>query len=349
MEAPLPLSALRLVDANLNRATEGLRVLEDLARFVLDEVEICAAYKTLRHQLTFEVDAITGPERYRARDVDGDVGTEVTTVTEGVRTDLSAIAKAAASRLEQSLRCLEECAKLASSTIGARIEQIRYQAYQVNAQLLLMLERDAEFLKKARLYVLADCALPLDAFVVRIVELSKSGVDLIQIRDKSADAAKLIEYANAASTAIDPAACRLIMNDRCDVAACCSVFGLHLGQTDIPIERARRLLPVKQVIGLSTHCPEQYQSAKRSEADYIGCGPTFVSQTKSFEAYAGLDYLRFVAEQDDALPAFAIGGISVDNIDQVLNVGFHRVAVASAIWNAANPVEAAESLKEKLS
>jgi thiamine-phosphate pyrophosphorylase len=347
MEKTLDTVTLRMLDANCNRAAEGLRTLEDIARFVLNRPDWCSAYKQMRHQLAECLTKVAANEYLRTRDVEGDVGTTITTVSEFHRTTLSEIASAAAARVEQALRCVEECCKLASESIAANIEQLRYSAYSYNARLLMNLQRDADFLAHSRLCVLVDCRIGLHEFEDRVLAISEAGAELIQIRDKIADAQLLLAYADSVTRILDVSKTRLIINDRVDLAAISHAHGVHLGQTDIKISDARKLIPVTTWVGISTHNVDQYAVANQVGADYVGCGPTFPSNTKEFSSFAGLEYLREVAASE-ACPAFAIGGINITNVGQVTSTGIKRVAVASAIWNAPDPAAATSQIRNQL-
>ncbi len=322
-----------MLDANANRAAEGLRTLEDIARFVLDDETVCRAFKQSRHELTTLLNQKNWQVRLASRDTAHDVGTDVTTASEQSRPSMVAIAAAAAGRIEQAFRCIEECLKLVAPQQASRIERLRYQAYDLHAKLLLRLDRDVANLKAARLYVLVSCDVEESHFVDRVASIAESGADLIQIRDKSADAIRIQRYFELANAAVDRRRCRLIINDRVDLAVACQADAVHLGQTDLSPSQARAMLPTAAWIGLSTHNADQLARVDVEVVDYIGCGPTFPSQTKRFDDFAGLDYLRHVAAHS-SVPAFAIGGITLENIDQVMATGIARVAVANAIWNA---------------
>jgi thiamine-phosphate pyrophosphorylase len=340
----------RMLDANLNRAFEALRTLEDIARF--DNQEMAQrGYKSIRHQLQRVAAELPQAAMLLARDSESDVGKETKTDSEKDRSGgLISIAQAASQRAQQSLRVLEESSKAIAPEQSSAIESIRYLIYELNSNLLLSLERDRSFLANARVYLLVDCQLELAAFGERIQAVSEAGVALIQIRDKVRDAQEIIEYTRTAMASMTNRT-RVIVNDRADVANVTRCFGLHVGQTDLEIAQARKLLWPEMVVGLSTHDVDQVEQAISLGADYIGCGPTFPSATKSFEQFAGPKLLQSVHERVDAagLPAFAIGGIQLDNLSQVISAGFRRVAVSSAIWNASNPATAAHQMVTRLS
>ena len=139
----------------------------------------------------------------------------------------------------------------------------------------------------------------------------------------------------------------MIVNDRVDIAVASQAAGVHLGQDDLPLAQARRLSQGHLWIGISTHNITQALAAEQAGADYIGCGPTFKSTTKNFEDFAGPQFLQQVSAQL-SIPAFAIGGVTIDNLSQVLNTGFRRIAVSGAIINSPDPVQAAQHLKQQL-
>ena len=345
-------SAHRLLDANLNRAYEALRTLEDIARFQ-DQGSFQTQYKILRHQLRAATQEWSYEQLYASRDSSGDVGREIKTESESSRIGgLSEIAEAASQRIQQSLRCLEEASKFVYPNSATAIESVRYRVYDLNAQMLLSQKRDLLFLKQAKLYVLADCQLPPEQFMQRVRELSRSGVDLIQIRDKQLDAQALIRYTQSAIEVVDAKQTRIIVNDRADIVQCTTAFGLHVGQTDLSVAQSRSIIAPTCVVGLSTHDMAQVKQAIAVGADCIGCGPTFVSNTKEFSTVAGLPFLRevsaFLQESNSTLPAFAIGGIDLSKIQRLLETGIRRVAVSKAIWSVERPGVAAEAFRQIL-
>ena len=346
-----------MLDANTNRVMEGLRTLEDVARFS-GWIRLQVDYKSIRHSLQQSIDEL-GQDflgqaaLVSARDAQGDVGRESKTTQELQRPEgLVSIVAAAASRVEQGLRVIEEATKVLAPNQAASIERQRYKVYDLNAALQLACQRDLGFLQQAKLYVLVDCQLAIDAFGRRISEISQAGVQLIQIRDKHADAIRVLEYFQVAQEAVERSATRVLINDRVDIAATTNAAGVHIGQEDLPVRSSRRILQPWQYLGLSTHDLGQVQKGVAMGVDYIGCGPTFASQTKSFDSFSGIPFLRQAASwlqaNAPAVPAFAIGGIHLENLPQVLEAGFARVAVSSCVWNAQNPPHMAEKLRQML-
>jgi thiamine-phosphate pyrophosphorylase len=137
------------------------------------------------------------------------------------------------------------------------------------------------------------------------------------------------------------------MNDRTDLAVACQADGVHLGQDEMPVEHARRMIGEHGLVGVSTHSLEQASSAGRQGADYLGVGPVFPSGTKEFASFPGLELLRQVSGRTP-VPAFAIGGIGLENVARVLETGFGRIAVSGAVCRSADPAGAVAGLRAAL-
>jgi thiamine-phosphate pyrophosphorylase len=137
------------------------------------------------------------------------------------------------------------------------------------------------------------------------------------------------------------------MNDRPDLARLAGADAVHLGQDDLSVRDARRIVGPGSLIGVSTHDRGQLEKAVLEGAGYLGVGPVFASPTKGFDDLAGLGYVRQAAETA-GLPWFAIGGIDEENLDEVLGAGARRVAVSSAVVRAESPRQATAALKARL-
>jgi thiamine-phosphate pyrophosphorylase len=278
-----------VLDVNANRAAEGLRTIEDIARLVREDAVASIWAKSLRHDLAAAISKLDRAQRLAARSTESDAGTTHTTESESDRADWKAIVSAACERVGQSLRCLEEFSKLVDETIGLEFKSLRYKAYDVLAQIELRLARE-RIAKSANLYLLIDCALPIERFAESIRRFADAGTDLFQLRDKSCDGGRLVAYARVALQALAGTNSKLIINDRVDIALACGAVGVHLGQEDMGYADVRRIAGPDLWIGISTHSIEQAIAAERAGADYIGCGPTFPSQTKSFEKFPGTQF-----------------------------------------------------------
>lgn len=285
--------------------------------------------------------------RLLARSTASDAGTEITGPEESSRSSLVDVVAAAAERVTQSLRQVEEASKILSESVAADFKQLRYAAYDDLARIELRLSRPAHGIDAAQLYLLIDCSKPLHEFGSYIAMLAEAGVDWFQLRDKVAEGGQLLAYARAAKQALAASSSKLIVNDRLDIAMACGADGVHLGQDDLGLEDARRLVGNSILIGISTHSVEQARRAEQAGADYIGCGPTFPSTTKTFSEFVGPALIAQVCQQV-RLPVFAIGGIEYSNLEYVMQAGCPRVALSGAIHQASDPAQAASMLKQKL-
>ncbi len=337
------LGARRILDACANRASEGLRTLEEFARFVLEDRFITQTAKQLRHDLHAAMQSIALPQRFTARAVTSDCGTTLQTSSEMTRADLGTVIQAAAGRTQEALRCIEEYGKTVDGFDSPRIEAIRYRTYSLAAALLLNPSKVSR-LANAKLYLLIETNSDLNCYAEQVEAYFNSGVDLIQLRDKQAADRRLYECAKIAADIARRVQKVFIVNDRADIALAVQASGVHVGQDELPVEAARRVVGTELLIGVSTHTIEQARTAVLQGADYLGCGPTFPSQTKSFEEFPGLDFLKQVATEI-SLPAFAIGGIDEGNFTAVMQTGIHGVAMASAILNAREPTTTAGILR----
>jgi thiamine-phosphate pyrophosphorylase len=240
---------------------------------------------------------------------------------------------------------IEEASKVEFQWLAAEVKQLRYQAYDSLALAEARLACLSRGFQSAPLYLLIDCSLPIQSFVALLSELENAGVGLFQIRDKQADGARLLKYALAAIEQVGPT--KVVINDRVDVALASGAGGVHVGQDDLPLKVVQQLARGTLTIGVSTHDIQQARQAQHDGADYIGCGPTFPSSTKQFEQFAGIEFLKQVAAEIET-PAYAIGGITADNVAQVRQAGLSRIAVSSAILSASSQSQAAEKLAKSL-
>jgi thiamine-phosphate pyrophosphorylase len=349
LELPEPVDqagALRVLDAAANRAREALRVLEDYARFVVDDRFLTGELKQLRHELTGILSQLPADELLAARDTLRDVGTELSTAGELSRGCSSDVVQANCKRLQEALRSLEEFGKMRRSGIGQALEKVRYRSYVVERALLLGASA-RQRLADARLQVLvtgARCAAGLEWTVRQAIA---GGARVIQLREKSLTDRELLDRAQRVGRWTRETGALFIVNDRADIARLVEADGVHVGQDELPVLEARRIVGPNALVGVSTHDLEQVRQALLDGASYIGVGPTFPSPTKAFERYPGLEFVR-QATAETKLPAFAIGGINLSNIEAVVQAGGRRVAVSDAICQADDPQGAAAALVRAL-
>ncbi|MBX9581034.1 MAG: thiamine phosphate synthase [Gemmataceae bacterium] len=338
--------AARVVDANLNRGREALRVLEDYVRFVLDDRFLTEQVKGLRHELAEAAGRLPPGLLLAARETRRDVGTTVSAAGEYDRATPRQVAEVNLKRLQESLRSLEEFGKLFAGDPGRAFEALRYRTYTLERAVVTG-GRSREKLADARVYVLltgSECVASLDWTIERA---AAGGATVFQLREKSLSDRELLERARDVRRWTRQAGVLFIVNDRPDIARLAEADGVHLGQDDLPVREARRVVGPDALIGVSTHSVEQVRRAVLDGADYLGVGPTFPSRTKTFEVFPGLDFVR-AAAAETSLPAFALGGVGPENVGRVAEAGGRRVAVGAAVGRADDPEPVARVLRAAL-
>lgn len=200
----------------------------------------------------------------------------------------------------------------------------------------------------ARLYLVAGTQVGRAKLHELIPELAAAGVDIVQLREKEMEAGDVIRAGAPIADACRGAGVPFIVNDRPDVALALEADGVHVGQSDLPVEVARRVVG-DRIVGLSTHSPAEFDDAVRKDIQYAAAGPVFETPTKPGRPAAGLDLIRHAAARTNAeLPWFAIGGIELSRLPEVLDAGARRIVVVRAITEAPDPVAAAAQLKAVL-
>lgn len=337
----------RIIDANLNRATEAFRVIEEIARFYLDDESLCSQLKYLRHDLAGFIDK-NYADLLKSRDTEGDVGTEVKNNT--AKQDIRDIFKANFKRLQQALRVLAEYGQAEGIDVSV-FEKARYESYTLEKNMFEELSKKLKLkrLEEKKLYLVTDRSkfASADEFLDAVAASLKGGVQIVQLREKSASAKEFIELGRKVKDLCALYDALFIINDRVDIAHIVGADGIHLGQDDVDIDSARHLLGKDAIVGISTHAPEQALKAVASGADYIGVGPVFETPTKPGRESVGLEYVEW-ASKNVNIPWFAIGGINQDNAHEVINSGASRIAVVRAIINAEKPDLQANIFAEKL-
>jgi thiamine-phosphate pyrophosphorylase len=197
-------------------------------------------------------------------------------------------------------------------------------------------------LGNARLYLVTGVRTAAGPVADLIPDLTAAGVDVVQLREKSMEAGELLRAGEPIVAACRSAGIPFIVNDRPDVALALGADGVHLGQNDLPVAVARRILGTA-IIGRSTHA----RSAV-ADSDYFAVGPVYETPTKAGRPAAGLDLVSYAASLDSAIPWFAIGGIDERNVDDVVGAGARRIVVVRAITESPDPVAAAGRLRASL-
>ncbi|WP_242868870.1 thiamine phosphate synthase [Desulfotomaculum copahuensis] len=359
----------RVLDANLNRAREGLRVIEELARFVLDDQQLATRIRFLRHGLHEPDSPGFLPALLAARDAGHDVGAVSPPETERPRAGYVELAAANFKRVQEAARVLEEYGRPVMD--AGKFKAIRFQSYELEKELigrLLELPENERYApaggsagpagdRKAGGRWPADCSLyvitgdkfargrsPQEIAAAAI----RGGAGVLQLREKKFSGRRLVEVGRELRRLTREAGVLFVVDDRVDVALAVDADGVHLGQDDLPIEAARQMMGPQRIIGISTHSVEQARRAELAGADYIGVGPVFETSSKEdVIAPVGLELVRRVA-QVVRIPKVAIGGIKAHNAGQAIAAGADGVAVITAVVAAEDVAAAAVELRRQV-
>jgi len=342
---------LRIIDANLNRIGEGLRFLEDVARLLLNDATLTQQLKTMRHEM-LRGDWSFQQQLLQARDSAGDVGISIEAPGEEKQRELPIMVVANARRVQESLRVLEEMAKIPEvmpKLDSEKFKQARFNLYTIEQALLSKLLRQDKIKRLPGLYVIIDTQVLVKgrSLIDVASQAIQGGAKTIQLRDKLQSKRELLPIAQQLRNLCAEHDVLFIVNDYLDLALATDADGLHLGQNDLPIGVARKLLPIDKILGCSTTTVNQAIAAQSEGADYVAVGSIYPTTSKEMVEVVGLDRLRQI-RQAVTLPLIAIGGITKDNVAEVMAAGADSVAVISAVVRAEDVEEAAREIAETL-
>ncbi|MAG54719.1 MAG: thiamine phosphate synthase [Planctomycetes bacterium] len=201
-------------------------------------------------------------------------------------------------------------------------------------------------LEEARIYVLLTRQLcRLDPLLV-LEECLDAGADLVQVRELQLPDRELLEWVHDVRERCAKHRVPVIVNDRADIALLAGADGVHVGQTDLPPRAVRELFGKDLLVGLSIHGHHQIRESADEPVDYIGIGPVFDTETKGVEGH-GAAWLKELLPEA-TLPAFGVGGIDLETVDDAVAAGLDRIAVSSAICGAESPRSVIDALREAL-
>ncbi|MFO7628017.1 MAG: thiamine phosphate synthase [Prochlorococcaceae cyanobacterium] len=333
----------RLIDANLDRAREGLRVLEDWCRFALERADLVARLKDMRQRL-----GALHAERYkRARHAATDPAAGMGHPAQAERRLPQQVVAANAARVQEALRVLEEFGRDGNPPLAAAAASLRYALYDLELELLQAGAGGADRRRRLSCCHLYLVCSPQPGLEDTVAAALGAGLRLLQYRAKETgdgctDSQRLAE-ALVLRQLCSRHGALFIVNDRIDLALAVAADGVHLGQEDLPPSVARRLLGPELLIGRSTHGLEQLRQAVADGCDYVGVGPVHATPTKPGREPVGLAAVRQAATESP-IPFFAIGGLEAANLAAVRAAGATRVAVVRAISAAADPAAATTAL-----
>lgn len=322
-----------LINANIHRAKEGARVLEDIARFLLRDETLLCQFREIRHRIQ-----ISAP----IYDIKEDLG-GVGLIEDNVRFNLISIIQANAMRLQEALRVLEEMTQ--ASIDKQLMKALRYQAYNLHSRLYYSAR------KYLKLHLLKGLYLIIDTDVIsypieEIIEIiNQSSVNIVQYRNKSASKKIIFENAYKIKKQLNPNKL-LIINDHIDIALDLG-DGIHLGQDDYPLDRIRNVVPDDFILGISCHNLKEARLATKFDASYIAIGCLFETNSKHNITPVSIHELQKVC-CEISVPVCAVGGITINNLDQALTADINMAALISYVWKTDNPLKTINDMHEKI-
>jgi len=339
----------RLIDANINRAMEGIRVVEDIVRFRMGDKIITSTLKNLRSDLKNSIDSmlISRADLLKARNSRDDAGADLYSKGESQRTNVSQIVTSNFKRIEEALRVLEESAKLLNATFGKKFKALRYRVYDIEKVVSLPLPKIDKL--DFDLYVITDPEVGKGrSHEAQAKAAIKGGAKIIQMRDKTVSRKQFLSQAKEVARLCRNVGVTFIVNDYVDIAKMVDADGVHVGQDDVPIKPARKLLGDDKIIGASAVNPREAVRAEKEGADYIGVGPVFPTPTKEGHLPIGIEVLKKIRKAVKK-PVVAIGGINSGNIAQLKRAGIDRFAVINSAVGQKDIAGSVRLLKKKIS
>lgn len=319
-------SDLSIIDAGIVRVAEGLRVLGEIARFILKDPESFQKCAEMRRLAWGAVERGFG--KVKNGRSGQDAGRSIAETGQSRYVSLLSIIEHNASRVSESLRTLEEFVRLYDVSLASLFAALRYDMYELEQKLLL--QTPHWYLVN---YFSHGIVYPITSEVEEAVWFIEHGAKVIQLRDKTSTrevlktkVEELCAFISEHNQRVKFNKVLFILNDHVDIAAEYPVAGVHIGQDDVSVHAARRMLGSNKIIGLSNHSLDQILLGAVSGADYVSIGPIFATPTKSDYTPVGLRVIESVSKSVD-IPWLAIGGINRETAKEVRNQGAKNIAV----------------------
>ncbi len=322
---------LRIIDANVNRCAEGLRVVEEGARLGSCDRGLQERLKRIRHGVRREAEALPG-RAVKYRDSDGDVGRGSGSASEMLRGSLEEVARANFARAEEALRVLEEYGKLVDTEASAAFKRYRFELYAVERNFLSKGGGGVGLPPSPFIYAILDRSVVSDEdYGETIRALIEGGADIIQYRAKERSPEERRRDLVVLLSAAGPAGVPVVVNDDPELAAEVGAQGVHLGAGDPSPEEARDLLGSDAIIGVTVHSAGELRGIDISLVDYVAVGSIFPSPTKPDVRPVGMELIGEASRLGEGTTVVAIGGIDAGNIEAVFDAGADGAAMISAI------------------
>lgn len=331
---------IQIIDANFNRVREGLRVVEDGIRFYISNRDIFKQVKDFRHKFTRSIlENFPSVFLHKGRDILKDTGKNYDIIK---KENIKKTIEKNCLRVEEGIRVIEEYSKCLKPSISKKLHNLRFEFYRIEKEITTLLSR--KNIPVPLIYVIINANEKKD--VIRFTEeIIKGKPDIIQLRYKGENTNYFLKIAKKLKNFI-PDEIIYIINDRIDICLLVDADGVHLGEKDIGVEDARKLLEDK-IIGVSSNSFNEAAKYKNKDIDYIAIGAIFQSPTKPERKIAGLKVIKEI-KKNFSIPVVAIGGINKENVSSVIKEGADGVALISAVEKAGNKHKYIKQIKDEV-
>ncbi len=317
----------RVADVNLNRLAESLKIIEDATRFIFENRLMLKKIRLLRYSLKKIrlKSLIKDLVQYRDSIADPGRSGDFDHPSLGNPQDMI---MANTNRAKESCRALEEIFKIEDHSLSRYFKSIRFQLYDIEKDFFIYFRKEFD----PSIYAIIDEKYIKMARLEEIINLQvKNGVTMMQLRIKTWTDRRFLNSARIIQDSLINTQVKLIINNRPDIAMMCGADGVHLGQNDMPLKFARRLLGERYIIGISAHTVNQAIAAQKQGADYIGVGALYPSRTKKDSWRCSLGMLRKICRAVK-IPVIGIGGINNLNHSKVIDCGAAGIAVCEYLF-----------------
>ncbi len=318
---------LRIIDVNLNRLDGSLKLIEDIARFNISDRRILIQTRNIRNAFRDFKKSLPLREVILSRRSKEDPGRPAKFDAGATKTSTAVILSNLA-RAKEASRTLEETCGTLDAKLSGSMKEIRFKIYDLERDLVKYIDRRFD----PYLHVIIDEQYLRSRSVEEVTRtLVKNGATMIQLRITSLNDRSFLKYANAIRKIIGKKDVKFIVNNRPDIALACNAHGVHLGQEDMPVIVARRIMGDAAIIGCSARSVKEARKAESDGADYLGVGAIYPTKTKPDARKCAISTLRSIC-RSVKIPVIGIGGVDDSNYKSVLRAGASGIAVASFVF-----------------
>ncbi len=317
----------RIIDVNINRLDESLKLTEDIVRFLLSDLNLLSRTRRIRQDFLQFKRSLPIKNIIGARQSQRDPGRKAAFDSRTTKNSNTVIL-ANLTRAKEASRTLEEVCRTLDFRTSRQMKQIRFKLYDLEKEIVSLIEKKFD----PSLHVIMDEKYLNSSDVEKVTKiLADNGATMIQLRIHSLTDRDFLRYARKIRRAISAQNVKFVINNRADIAVACDADGVHLGRDDLPIGEARKILGDMSIIGASARTVKDARKLEREGADYLGVGAIYATKTKEDARRCDLKVLRSICASV-RIPVIGIGGVNAENYKTILRAGASGIAVASYVF-----------------